>query len=74
MSGRVHGYRFGVFPYLPALTIDRIFGPIAASFATALGRPVYLKTKSTFEKFAGELEQATYDIIFVHPFFYVEAP
>jgi phosphonate transport system substrate-binding protein len=67
------GYRFGVFPYLPALTIDRIFGPIATSFAAALGRPVYLKTKSTFESFASELERAAYEIIFVHPFFYVGA-
>ena len=66
-------YRFGVFPYLPALTIDRIFGPMAASFTTALGHPVYLKTRSTFEDFAGELRRETYDIVFVHPFFYVDA-
>jgi phosphonate transport system substrate-binding protein len=67
------GYRFGVFPYVPALTIDRIFGPVAASFATELDRPVYLKTRSTFESFAEQLERQTYDIIFVHPFLYVEA-
>ena len=67
------GYRFGVFPYLPVLSIDRIFGPIAASFAKDLDRPVYLKTKSNFEKFADELAEQTYDIIFVHPFFYVAA-
>ncbi len=67
------GYRFGVFPYLPVLAIDRVFGPIAASFSKDLGRPIYLKTKSNFEKFADELAQETYDIIFVHPFFYVEA-
>jgi phosphonate transport system substrate-binding protein len=67
------GYRFGVFPYLPALTMDRIFGPIAASFAAELGRPVYLKTRSTFEKFAEQLAKQAYDIIFVHPFFYVQA-
>lgn len=67
------GYRFGVFPYVPALTIDRIFGPVAASFATELERPVYLKTRSTFESFAEQLERQTYDIIFVHPFLYVEA-
>jgi phosphonate transport system substrate-binding protein len=72
-AGAAHGYRFGVFPYLPALTIDRIFGPITASFAAALDRPVYLKTKPTFESFASELQRATYDIIFVHPFFYVAA-
>ncbi len=67
------GYRFGVFPYLPVLTIDRIFGPIAASFSKQLNRPVYLKTKSNFEKFADELADQSYDIIFVHPFFYVDA-
>lgn len=67
------GYRFGVFPYLPALTIDRLFGPIANAFAAELDRPVYLKTKSTFDKFAAELEREAYDIIFVHPFFYIRA-
>ena len=66
-------YRFGVFPYVPVLTIDRIFGPIAASFSRDLGRPVYLKTKSNFEKFADALAEQSYDIIFVHPFFYVDA-
>lgn len=70
---RAPGYRFGVFPYVPALTIDRIFGPIAASFAAELGRPVYLKTRSTFEQFAVQLDDQAYDIIFVHPFFYVQA-
>lgn len=68
-----HGYRFGVFPYVPALTIDRIFGPIAARFAADLGQPVYLKTKSNFNQFAEQLAKEDYDIIFVHPFFYVHA-
>jgi phosphonate transport system substrate-binding protein len=67
------GYRFGVFPYLPVLTIDQVFGPMAASFAEDLKRPVYLKTKSTFEKFADELSRQTYDIVLVHPSHYVEA-
>jgi ABC-type phosphate/phosphonate transport system substrate-binding protein len=58
---------------MPALTIDRIFGPIAASFAAELDRPVYLKTRSTFESFAEQVAQQAYDIIFVHPFLYVEA-
>ena len=70
-SGR--SYRFGVFPYLPVLTIDRIFGPMAAAFAEALGRPVYLKTKSTFEQFVIELRHESYDVVFVHPFLYVDA-
>jgi phosphonate transport system substrate-binding protein len=66
-------YRLGVFPYVPVLVIDRIYGPVAAQLAEDLGRPVHLKTKSTFAKFAEELRNETYDIILVHPFFYVEA-
>jgi phosphonate transport system substrate-binding protein len=55
------------------LTIDRIYGPVAVQFTEDLGRPVHLKTKPTFGKFAEELRKETYDIILVHPFFYVEA-
>jgi phosphonate transport system substrate-binding protein len=66
-------YQFGVFPYVPTLTIDRIFGPMAGSFAIELGRPVDLRTKPTFEQFAKEIERQSYEILFVHPFFYVEA-
>ena len=68
-----YGYRFGVFPYLPVLTIDQVFGPMTVSLAQELERPVYLKTKSTFEKFADELARQTYDIVLVHPFLYIEA-
>jgi phosphonate transport system substrate-binding protein len=67
------GYRLGVFPYVPVLAIDRIYGPVAAQFAEDLGRPVHLKTKPTFDQFAEELRKESYDIILVHPFFYVEA-
>ena len=67
------GYRLGVFPYLPALAIDRVFGPVAASFAAGLGRPVHLKTRSSFESFAQQLDEEVYEIVFVHPFFYVQA-
>jgi phosphonate transport system substrate-binding protein len=66
-------YQFGVFPYLPTLTIDRIFGPMACHLARELGRPVHLRTKPTFEQFAPELKRQTYEIVFVHPFYYVEA-
>ena len=67
------GYRFGVFPYLPALTIDEIFGPLAARLARDLEQPVQLRTKSTFELFARELAAESYDIVLVHPFLYVDA-
>lgn len=66
-------YRFGVFPYVPAPKIDRIFGLAAIDLADALGAEVHLRTRSTFKSFAGELADESYDLIFVHPFFYVEA-
>jgi phosphonate transport system substrate-binding protein len=70
---RLDGYRLGVFPYLPVLMIDQVFGPVAAQLAEDLGRPVHLKTKPDFEMFVEELREQSYDIILVHPFFYVEA-
>lgn len=73
LAPQADAYRLGVFPYLPVLAIDRIFGPVAAQLAEDLGRPVHLKTKPTFSKFADELRTESYDIILVHPFFYIEA-
>ncbi|MGI9486351.1 MAG: phosphate/phosphite/phosphonate ABC transporter substrate-binding protein [Geminicoccaceae bacterium] len=66
-------YRLGVFPYLPALTIDRLYGPLAESLSLELERLVKLRTKSTFENFADAIEKQSYDILFVHPFFFVDA-
>ncbi|MGI9510487.1 MAG: PhnD/SsuA/transferrin family substrate-binding protein [Geminicoccaceae bacterium] len=66
-------YRLGVFPYLPALTIDRLYGPLAESLSLELDRLVKLRTKSTFENFAEAIELQSYDILFVHPFFFVDA-
>ncbi len=66
-------YRLGVFPYLPALTIDRLYGPIAEAFSLELDRLVKLRTKSTFESFENAIAEQSYDILFVHPFFYVDA-
>lgn len=66
-------YRLGVFPYLPALTIDRLYGPLADFLSIELDRLVKLRTKSTFENFADAIRNESYDIVFVHPFFYVDA-
>lgn len=66
-------YTFGVFPYLPPLTIDRIFAPIMQNLGEGLGRSVNLRTKDSFAAFLTELGRGTYDFAFVHPYFYVEA-
>lgn len=66
-------YRLGIFPYLPALTVDRLYSPVAESFSLELDRLVKLRTKTTFENFETAMASQSYDIIFVHPFFLVEA-
>ncbi len=66
-------YRLGVFPYMPALTIDRLYGPLVESMSLELDRLVRLRTKSTFENFEDAIASESYDILFVHPFFYVDA-
>lgn len=67
------GYQLGVFPHLAAGQIENMFAPMAADFSKALGRPVALKTKPTFEGFMAELDKQVYDIAFVQPFDYVWA-
>ena len=64
---------FGVFPYVPALKVGELFAPIALDFGWALGVDIQLRTNETFEKFAGELAEGSYDIALVHPFLYVDA-
>ncbi|MGI9437922.1 MAG: phosphate/phosphite/phosphonate ABC transporter substrate-binding protein [Geminicoccaceae bacterium] len=66
-------YRLGVFPYMPALTIDRLYSPVAEAFSLELNRLVKLRTKTTFENFAAALAEQSYDVIFVHPFLLVDA-
>lgn len=63
----------GIFPYLPALQIGRRFGPLAGAFAELCGRPVSLKTKSTFSAFRDLLLVGHYDLALLHPFLYADA-
>ena len=66
-------YQFGVFPHFSAGQIENMFAPIAVDLSTALGRPVALKTKSSYAAFMTELDRETYDIAFIQPFDYVRA-
>jgi ABC-type phosphate/phosphonate transport system substrate-binding protein len=62
---------FGVFPYLPADTMEQIFAPIAARFSQLTGRPVNLRSRPDYERFREQVRQQTYDIVFIQPFDYV---
>ncbi|MGI9305001.1 MAG: phosphate/phosphite/phosphonate ABC transporter substrate-binding protein [Gammaproteobacteria bacterium] len=66
-------YVLGVFPYLPPVRLEKLYGPVAADFSAALGRPIHFRTKSDFETFAQELAAQRYDIALLQPFDYVEA-
>jgi len=64
---------FGVFPYLPPARLEQIYAPVAADFSEAIGHPVQLRTRPTFFQFRKELENETYDLVFIQPFDYVES-
>jgi phosphonate transport system substrate-binding protein len=71
--GDDHPIRFGVFPFLPPLTLDQTFQPVVAELSEAVGAPVVLRTKDTFLRFRNELAAGSYDLVLVHPFFYTYA-
>jgi len=63
-------YIMGVFPFVPTATIEGIFAPLAAELSQALGRPVKLRSASSFDKFTDELKNRVFDIAFIQPFDY----
>lgn len=65
-------YLLGVFPYLAPRELEKMYSPIAANFATTIGRNVSFRTSSTYKKFMSNLDTQMYDIVFVQPFDYVE--
>ncbi|MHB8058644.1 MAG: phosphate/phosphite/phosphonate ABC transporter substrate-binding protein [Desulfuromonadaceae bacterium] len=63
-------YIIGVFPFVPTTTIEGIFAPLAAELSQALGRPVKVRSASSFDKFTDELKNRVFDIAFIQPFDY----
>lgn len=64
-------YIMGVFPFVPAASVEGIFAPLAAELSRASGRQIVLKTPASFEKFMEELKSRHFDIAFIQPFDYV---
>ena len=63
-------YIMGVFPFVPTTSIEGIFAPLAAELSQALGRPVKIRSASSFDKFTDELKNRVFDIAFIQPFDY----
>ena len=64
-------YTLGVFPHLPPRELEKVYAPMAADLAEALGRPVHFRSSSTYQKFMKKLDQQAFEIVFVQPFDYV---
>lgn len=65
-------YVLGVFPHLPPRDLEKVFAPMAADLAEAIGGKVELRTSGSYDKFAANLMNQEYDIAFVQPFDYVK--
>lgn len=63
-------YKFGVFPYLSAIRMDRIYSPVADELSKNLEREVKFRTSSTFKKFLNKLKSEYYDFALIQPFWY----
>lgn len=61
----------GVFPHLPPRELEKVYAPIVARLAEALGRKVVFRSSSNYKKFMAKLDKETFDIVFVQPFDYV---
>lgn len=66
-------FNFGAAPIVAAGQVERVFSPVAAEIAQALGQTVLLRTKPTFPLYREELQKEVYDFAIVQPFDYVFA-
>lgn len=63
-------YIMGVFPFVPASNVEGIFAPLAAELSQSLGRPVKVRSASSFDKFTEALKNRDFDLAFIQPFDY----
>ncbi|MDH5444988.1 MAG: phosphate/phosphite/phosphonate ABC transporter substrate-binding protein [Gammaproteobacteria bacterium] len=73
VSAEKQEYVLGVFPHLPPRELEKVFSPMAADIAKAIGKPIIFRTSSTYKKFMQQLDKQVFDIAFVQPFDYVRA-
>lgn len=64
-------YNFGVFPFLPPRQLEKVFAPLAKDLGDAINRKIILRTNTSYQKFAENLDNGKFDIAFVQPFDYI---
>lgn len=67
---KIEEYKFGVFPYLSAVRMDKIYAPVSDELTKNLEYKVKFRTSSTFKKFLGKLKIEYYDFALIQPFWY----
>ena len=63
-------YVFGVFPYLSASKMDKIYSPASQVLETSLSHGVKFRTSSSFKRFLAKLKSSYYDFALIQPFWY----
>lgn len=63
-------YKFGVFPFMPMPALIKYYNSVSADFTRFLKKRVIAQSRPTFKLFSEEIENETYDIIFIQPFDY----
>ena len=61
------GYRFGVFPHMSPLRIEKKYAPIAMFIGKHLNKPVKLSTATQIDKFRERVKKGDFDIALIPP-------
>jgi phosphonate transport system substrate-binding protein len=60
----------GVLPYFPPRRMAEHLAPVPKALSRATGRPVVLRSATTFAQFASHLQTGLYDVALIQPFDY----
>ena len=66
-------YKFGVFPFMPMAALIKYYNSISQDLTRKINKRVIAQSRPTFKLFSDEIENETYDIIFIQPFDYPKA-
>ena len=63
-------YKFGVFPYMSPVRMDRIYAPVAEALGNSLEHKVVFRTSSSFDRFRKNIRVGEYDFALIGPIWY----
>jgi len=63
----ISSYRFGVFPHMSPLRIEKKYAPVALTFGELLKTPVKLSTATEINKFRDRAMKGAFDIALIPP-------